>query len=208
MPELNFEEKVKKSFLKVKEDINNLEDQIKDIKEILRLQQEQIELISQKIDKISQISTKETDFNTIYTPSSIGNEGVCASKHASMQAPVHINTREKPKNKSDFDSISTVDKLFLTLTKKEFLVFLSIYQLEDDIGNVTYGDLSKHLTVTEGCVRSHIVSLIKKGIPILRNKINNRIIILSISLEFRDLGIKSRLFNLYSQKDPSQKKLF
>ncbi len=208
MPELNFEERVRNSFLRVKEDINNLENQIKGIKEILKLQQEQIELILQKIDKISQYNTKEASFNTNSNHNSIGNEGVCASMHASMQAPVHINTRENSQNKANFDSISTVDKLFLTLTKKEFLVLLSIYQLEDDIGNVTYEDLSKHLSVTEGCVRSHIVSLVKKGLPIIRNKINNRITILSISSEFRNLGIKARLFNLYSQQDPTQKKLF
>ena len=141
---------------------------------------------------------------------SIGNEGVYAHMRAHMRAHMHITPGEKEENllkEPILDSLSDIDKMFLSLTKKEFLIFLTIYQLEDDLGKVTYDDLSSHFKLTPGCIRTHIANMVKKNIPIIRAKINNKLTLFSISDDFRHLNIKSRLFNLYNNQDPYQKKL-
>ena len=211
MVDSNFEDKVRISFIKAKEDIYRLENEIKRLKELLIFQQEQNELLLNKIEEIKQNSHKEDQLKEEKKGSSTGNEGVCAHMQTHMQTPVHIpvhiNTREKDPNTAKFDSLSTVDKAFIDLTKKEFLIFLSIYQLEDDLGKVTYEDIADHLKLTSGCIRTHVGHIIQKNMPVYREKINNKLTILSITKEFRDLNLKPRLINLYNNQDPFQKKL-
>lgn len=207
MSDPNFEEKVKNSFFKVKEDINSLGLKITDIKEIIKLQQEQIELLLNKIEHISQDNKNKANFSEDGSKSSIGNEGVYANMRADSYADMHIKPRVKDQNLGNLDSISSVDKTFLNLTRREFLLYLTVYQLEDDFDKVTYDDLSRHLKLTPGCIRTHISNIIKKGLPIQVSKINNKIVILSIPKEFRNLNLKTRLINLYNNQDPSQKKL-
>lgn len=211
MADLNFEDKVKNSFLKVKEDINRIENEIIEVKNLIKYQKEQIDLIFNKIEKISILTKNEGKNNEEFFKSSNGNEGVCAHMQTHMQThmhiPVHINPPENNQNKVNFDSLTTVDKSFLGLTKKEFLVYLTLYQLEDDLGKVTYDDVSKYLKLTPGCIRTHIGHIIMKNIPISREKINNKLTLLSIPREFRQLNLKTRLMNIYNNQDPYQKKL-
>ena len=210
MTDQDFEKKVKNSFLKVKEDINKIENEILELKNLINSQKEQIDLIFSKIEKISIITEKEDENNKHFFKSSNGNKGVCAHMQTHMQTPVHIpvhiNDRENLQ-KANFDSLTTVDKSFLGLTKKEFLIYLTLYQLEDDIGKVTYDDISKYLKLTSGCIRTHIGHIIMKNIPISREKINNKLTLLSIPQEFRQLNLKTRLMNIYNNQDPYQKKL-
>ncbi|MCD4759738.1 hypothetical protein K8R33_02530 [archaeon] len=102
-----------------------------------------------------------------------------------------------------------LESKFETLTNQEFLLFLTIYQLEEDLGRpVTYIDLSTKLTLTLGCIRGYVSSIIRKNLPIIKAKINNRTLTLSINPEFRDLNLKEKLTNLYYSQDPEQTKLF
>ena len=65
-----------------------------------------------------------------------------------------------------------LEERFNTLTSQEFLIFLTIYQLEEDFGkSVTYNDLSNKLSLTPGCIRGYVSSLIRKNLPILKSKI-------------------------------------
>jgi len=102
-----------------------------------------------------------------------------------------------------------LESRFNTLTNQEFLIFLTIYQLEEDLRrSVTYSDLSTKLGLTSGCIRGYISALIRKNLPIIKSKINNRTLTLSINPEFRDLNLKEKLTNLYYNQDPDQTKLF
>ncbi len=102
-----------------------------------------------------------------------------------------------------------LESRFNSLTNQEFLVFLTIYQLEEDLGrSVTYSDLSAKLSLTSGCIRGYVSSLIRKKLPVIKSKINNRTLTLSINTQFRDLNIKERLTNLYYNQDPDQTRLF
>ncbi len=98
---------------------------------------------------------------------------------------------------------------FNTLTSQEFLIFLTIYQLEEDFGrSITYNDLSEKLSLTTGCIRGYVSALIRKNLPIIKSKINNRTLTLSINPDFKDLNLKQKLTNLYYDQDPDQTKLF
>ena len=210
MVEPNFEDRVRNSFIKVKEDMIKIELEIREYKELIKLQNEQIELLLRKLEEISLENKNKAQLPIVSDTVSIGNEGVYAHMRAHMRAHMHITPGEKEENllkEPILDSLSDIDKMFLSLTKKEFLIFLTIYQLEDDLGKVTYDDLSSHFKLTPGCIRTHIANMVKKNIPIIRAKINNKLTLFSISDDFRHLNIKSRLFNLYNNQDPYQKKL-
>jgi hypothetical protein len=97
---------------------------------------------------------------------------------------------------------------FKDITNQEFMVFLTIYQLEEDLGRgVTYEELSSKLKLSTGCIRSYTSSIIRKQLPLEKRKINNRMVVLTIPQNFRELNLKERLTNLYYHKDPPQTKL-
>jgi hypothetical protein len=102
-----------------------------------------------------------------------------------------------------------LEERFSTLTSQEFLIFLTIYQLEEDFNRlITYNDLSNKLGLTHGCIRGYVSALMRKNLPILKSKINNRTLTLSINPDFKDLNLKQKLTNLYYDQDPDQTKLF
>lgn len=102
-----------------------------------------------------------------------------------------------------------LNKKFEKLTKKELALYLTIYQLEDDLEKeVKHTELAKQLDLTEDGVRSYISRILKKGVPLVRKKHNNKTTLLSIPLEIRDLNLKKRLLDLYYTQDPTQKRLF
>ena len=84
---------------------------------------------------------------------------------------------------------------------------MTIYQLEDEIKQVSYTDVAKKLNLTEGCIRTYVSSLIKKGLPLVKKKYNNRLVFLVISPEFKDLKLKQKLIDTYYHLDHSQKRL-
>jgi len=70
---------------------------------------------------------------------------------------------------------------FKRLTTQEFKVFSAIYQLEQEQKQVDYTLLSNKLKLSESSIRDYISRIIFKGIPIIKQKINNKQIILHIS---------------------------
>ena len=140
--------------------------------------------------------------NICYLLVSIGNKGV--------HSLIHSTDIQSFNNQSlDIQSLKkNLEEKINNLTNQEFLVFLTIYQLEEDLGrNVTYEDLSLKLRLSTGCIRSYLSSIIKKGLPVLKKKINNRTITLTLHQDFKELNLKERLTNLYYHKDPNQTRL-
>lgn len=101
-----------------------------------------------------------------------------------------------------------INKIFSLLSKQELRVFLTLYQLDDDLNGVSYIELSSKLELTEPCIRGYISTLMKKGIPITRTKLNNKRTILTINKDFKSLGLKQKLVSLYYEADPHQTTLF
>ncbi|MBI2672352.1 hypothetical protein HYX16_05445 [Candidatus Woesearchaeota archaeon] len=215
-------EKIKNSFLKVKQDIDSLKTQISEVKAL-------IEDFQKKLKSPDQTLTfSKNSLNTPQETSSTGNQGVYADMHADMQTCIHSFNRhstdmqtykqtnstltfskikEPSKNWASFD-LPQIDSLFLSLTKGEFLVFLTIYQTEEDIKRgVSYLELSRHFSLSEGCIRTYISQLLKKQAPITKIRLNNKLTLLSIDKDFRSLNLKTRLIAIISHTNPDQTKL-
>src|SRR3989338_10018947 len=88
--------------------------------------------------------------------SSTGNEGVF-NKQTNKQTNKQLN---KPTIIQQTNTLSKlnedIEAHFNTLTKQEFLVFLSLYQLEEEIDQVRFSDLSQYLKLSESSIRGYV----------------------------------------------------
>jgi hypothetical protein len=200
------DQKIKSAFLEVKRDVEHLNSRISGI-------ETKFEEILEKLDELlKQKKAETTKFEGYEPPTSIishkepktstGNEGVYSFIHST---DIHSFNNHS----IDIQQIkSNMEDRFKDITNQEFMVFLTIYQLEEDLGRgVTYEELSSKLKLSTGCIRSYTSSIIRKQLPLEKRKINNRMVVLTIPQNFRELNLKERLTNLYYHKDPPQTKL-
>jgi hypothetical protein len=140
------------------------------------------------------------------TLSSTGNEGVPTDKQTNRQTDKQTSFNYKnsqnsnPSNSSlllpnpsillnQLDSIKKDIRLKIKrLTNQEMLVFSSIYQFENQNEVVDYTLISTRLNLSESSIRDYAQRIISKGIPLIKEKINNKKIILHISDDFRKLA--------------------
>jgi hypothetical protein len=211
--------KVKDAFSSVKKDIEALNARIsnleKKIAEYLETNQKNSLEMEPKTHDIAKFEGVEA--NTSNLQVSIGNEGVRASKRAtSKQASEQASNEQAQSTDRASNQAPTIQDLkdeleirIQSLTKNEFIAFLSIYQLEEDLERgVTYLDLAKKLNLTENYIRALISIILQKKLPLVKKRLNNQITTLTIHPNFRELGIKDRLFRLFYDQDPDQTKLF
>lgn len=150
-------------------------------------------------------STDNKPFNGLKTqniPFSTRNQGVSTDR----QTDISTDRQTKNKENSMKDALEILDSLdnikkeirlkFKGITEQEFLVFSTIYQLDEEIGNSNYKLLAKRLNLTESSIRDYVGRLIKKGIPIDKNKINNKNIQLSISKNLKKIASLSTILHL------------
>ena len=199
------EDKLKNSFKKVKEEMNLLSDELKEAKELIINQNKLIKSLELKLHTIKESKTEDRSSFSTFLPGSTGNDGV---KQASKQSSNQAQSKQSPnqafkQNMLDFKK--DLDFVFTTLPKQQFLTFLTIYQLEDDLNRpVNYTELSEKLNLSEGCIRAYISFLLKKDIPITKIKVNNKTAVLSINPKFRELNLKSHLFSIYMKNNHEQ----
>ena len=202
--DLNFQENVKNAFNGVKNDISRLDSEIFDIKKDINEVKENILSLKEEISKIipflEKLSIKQPEK---VEEISTGNKGVL-SKQASKQAVKHLNTKQLSTLN---DLQADIKEQFKLLTKQEFLTFLTIYQLDEELEIVRFIDVSKRLKLSESCIRAYVTRLLEKNMPIVKKRINNRIVNLSLLPEFRSLDLKKPLTNMYYDLDPLQKSL-
>ena len=77
------------------------------------------------------------------------------------------------------------------------IVFSTIYKLEDQ-GNkeITYNLISKTLKLSESSIRDYIRRMLKKGIYIKKEKINNKKLILFISPNLKKIATLPTILKL------------
>ena len=186
---------LRNSFTKAKEHINKLENDIlSQNKEILELNRK-LELI---LTDNKDLKEKLNDLII-----SIGNNGVKQiNKQINKQMIKQLST---PLNTNLIKNL--IEEQFKTITKQELKTFLTIYQIEEDKGRVSYEDLSISMGITTSCIRVYVANLLKRGLPINKIKVKNKNVILSIKEDFRALNIKQKLISLYYESDPNQTKL-
>ncbi len=207
-----FEDKVKKSFIKVKEHINSIENEFNSLKKDSILKISEISSLKQEISLIKKDLGEIKSILAEFKKSSSGNEGVYADIHSlnihslCKQKVAVLPVREPKLTISS--SFKDFKRIVNTLAKQELLAFLHLYELEELKEGVSYIDLAKRMNISEGCVRTYISSLIKKGMPIFKKKYNNKIVLLGILPEFKQLNLREMLNNAYYELDPLQKRLF
>ena len=87
---------------------------------------------------------------------------------------------------------------FKHLTSQELAVFSAIYTFEEQGFVVDYALISQKLKLSESSIRDYTHKLIKKGIPILKTKENNKKIALTISPELKKIASLQTILALRS----------
>ncbi len=214
-------DKIKEAFQKVRDDIDFLKQEIHDFKFDLMNLKYQLDKINLKLSEKTDFDTStlrhiipahsthssthnlslET-LNTQNLPISTGNEGVSTNRQTNRQTNRHIDFKENPiENASEIlESLDTIKKeirlKFKRLTEQEWLIFSTIYQLEEENGFSDYRTLAQRLNLTESSIRDYVGRLIKKGIPIDKKKVNNKNIQLLISPNLRKIASLNTILQL------------
>ena len=196
------DENVKKAFAKVKEDMNLLKEEINSNKMAVLEQNKALEDIKSSLGLILKQNQENKDNNTIFNISS-GNKGVVDDRQLSM-----VNSRRSSTMVVDDQRFTNTDEemknlnqtltfRFKSLTDREFSIFFTIYELEQELGgDVTYIDLANRLNLTESSVKTHVNRILSKQIPIQKERFFNRKSSLSIKKGFKDPKMLTELIKL------------
>lgn len=256
---MEFEDRVKSSFEKVREDI--------------KLLQEELFVLKREIESL-RIELKDTIKPNFMNRSSIGNGGVPANQQTDKPSfntpsfpvddnsselssrfsenpadiPTHLQQigqkvqqmhsklfptpkitpeivreileneaakRQSFKEKDEKDPLtgltevmntlkSDLKRKFRSLTKQEFYIFSVLYTVEKSQDSVTYSDLAAKTGLTGSSIRDYIQRIIKKGIPIAKDKVNNKVTVLKVPPELRNLATLDNLMRIRNDlKDES-----
>ena len=122
---------------------------------------------------------------------------------------VYKKIEEKPIKQQISEAADILDSLdaikkeirrkFKRITRQEMLVFSTIYQIEEqdtkDEG-VNYRKIAIKLGLSESSIRDYVHKMIEKGIPIDKEKLNNKQIILHISPELKKIASLNTIITL------------
>jgi len=84
------------------------------------------------------------------------------------------------------------------LTQNEKRVFLVLYTLDEEKGNVSYRDLAMNLGLTEELVCNYINNMVAKGVPIVKRYINNKPY-LKLNQDFKRHQTKENILKIEQQ---------
>jgi hypothetical protein len=208
-------DQIKSAFQKVKQDMDSMKEEIDLLKQIIQDLTSQISKMSLKEPVLSPTHNPQISTNPTHNPThdmalkalktqnlgiSTGNDGVPTDRQTDRQ------TNQQTENTSfgeALDILNSLDNIkkevrnkFKRITEQEFLVFSTIYQLSEEAGYVDYKTLSQKLNLTESSIRDYTGRLIKKGIPVEKKRINNKIIQLSISEKLKKIASLPAIFQL------------
>ncbi|MEM1535734.1 MAG: winged helix-turn-helix domain-containing protein [Candidatus Pacearchaeota archaeon] len=200
-------DKLKEAFDRVKQDIFELKQEIN----LLKAQIDQIYSFLAQIKQIQESNTFQQKIQHIDTSffaktakneelslnfqSSKGNEGVPTDQQTNRQTPNRQPTDELKRTfyvsssqskEAIINNLKFFQRKFQDLTKQEFFIFSALYILSEK-RKVTYKDIALKTNLSESSVRDYVLRLIKKGVPIMREKLNNKQILLEVPREFREL---------------------
>lgn len=217
---------IKEAFGKVKQEIATLQHEMQQTNQQIQSLNEIIINLSQQISALQQTNTSqlptnqhtETSYNEGKTPLSTGNEGVPTNKPTNQQTNKHsgnegvsafkpavTRTEEKLNELSSLvtsfhEAQTHLKKQFTSLTKQEFTVYATIYQLQLEQKAVEYRLLAQKLGLTEISVRDYTLKLLKKGVPLLKIKHNNKKVLLAIPEALTQIASLPALLALYEKQ--------
>ncbi len=151
-------------------------------------------------------------------PISTGNQGVPTDKQTNRQTNQHTHEIPEIPQKTQeiqeipieqqiseaseiLDSLDSIRKdirrKFQKITKQEMLVFSTVYTLEEqDPEGVDYNKIASKLSLSQSSIRDYIHRIIEKGIPITKEKLNNKKILLHISPELKKIATLDAIIKL------------
>tara|TARA_Y100000310_G_scaffold31612_1_gene29941 strand:- start:276 stop:941 length:666 start_codon:yes stop_codon:yes gene_type:complete len=215
---------IKQAFERIKQDILSLYQEIQDLKqdiEALKPQQnpnfnqttptqnQTIEPL--KTDIPTQTPTHNHQFYTGNKAFSIGNGGVPTDRQTNQQTdnyPKKFVQSIKEDKVDEFqyaqevlDSLDSIKKeirlKFKRLTPQEMLIFSTLYGFEEqNIREITYKLIANNLNLSESSIRDYTNKLIAKGIPIIKTRLNNKKVALSISNDLKSIATLSTINQL------------
>jgi len=175
---------IKGSFLKVKQDMQELRGEIQMLKEELQALTSLVK-------------------SSLLTKSSTGNDGVPTDRQTDRQTdntyPTHQHIPENDMQPiTDLVNSLKIDlkRKFKSLTKQEFHIFSILFTVDKTQEYVTYKDLAARIGLTESSVRDYIIRIMKKGIPIIKEKLNNKTTILKIPADLKNIATLESLLKL------------
>jgi len=142
---------------------------------------------------------------------STGNEGVSTDRQTLRQtdnlpenqgfSPISNIESDIQKASDILDSLDQLKKeirlKFKRITNQEMAVFSTIYQLEEQNKQpTTYKETAHKLGLSQSSIRDYVQRMINKGIPIKKQKINNRTILLSISSDLKRIATLNTIMQL------------
>ncbi|MFH1711100.1 MAG: HTH domain-containing protein [Nanoarchaeota archaeon] len=138
---------------------------------------------------------------------STGNVGVPTDKQTDRQTNQQTHpssTNSKPisleRAQELLESLDSLKKevrfKFKRLTSQEMQVFSLLYNLEESGIIVDYKSLAEKLNLSESSIRDYIGKIQKKGIPITKEKVNNKRIILHISEDLKKIASLNTILQL------------
>ena len=190
----NFEDKVSNSFIKVRKDMNFIVQELNKVKKFLILKNNEISSLKSQINALDElINTKLVQIQSIST----GN-GRVINPHQQSSTIINndLSTRKNFNENQEKPMRMLIESKFRSLTDMEFAIFMTIYELEENLGKVTYKDIANKFNLTEATIRNHITNLVNKGIPIDKERLFNKRTLFYIKKDFRELNIASRLLEI------------
>ena len=147
--------------------------------------------------------------------SSIGNEGASTDRQTDRQTDnsthnlgeIPLKTHESNIEQNILEASDILDSLdrlkkeirlkFKRVTPQEMSVFSTIYQLEEQKQQpITYQETALKLGLSESSIRDYVQRMINKGIPIKKQKIDNKKVVLSISKELKKIATLNTIIQL------------
>lgn len=199
------EEKLRAAFAKIKQDMDSLKQEINNMKQKIS----KITSILKGPANTQQFSTQTANIEGIrpYLAISKGNDGVPADSQQTFDTsesqekePFEATNKEKltfRQVKKIVDNLTQDLKLkFKSLSKQEFYIFSLVYSLDVQGQKPDYKTIAIKANLTESSVRDYISRLIHKGIPLRKEKINNKTIVISVPDELKSLATLDNLTKL------------
>lgn len=201
---------IKEAFQKIKQDIDLLKEDIALIREGLLELSDRLDLLSITTptpiptDRQTNQQDNTPSVSPLYslisqkTPSSIGNRGVPTDRQTNQQTDKPTVQTELKDPVSEFrranEVLNSLDSLkkeirskFKALTLQEMAIFAQIWDLDSREQEATYKVLAEKTRLSESSIRDYTNKLIKKGIPLEKIKQNNKIILLKVSQDLKNL---------------------
>jgi predicted transcriptional regulator len=188
-------EKIRKAFSKIREDMDSFQNEINEIKQYLHDLHDYLK--SSTHPQHFDTQTQEIKGIKPQILISKGNEGVPADSQQTFDTS---KTLEIPKKLTLGQVKKIVNNLqqdlkfkFKNLSKQEFYIFSLVYNLDIQGQKPDYKTIAIRANLTESSVRDYISRLIHKGIPLKKEKINNKLIKISVPDELKNLATLDNL---------------